>query len=72
MKKVYLTVVSLFFGTTALFAQAVFSSNVATGNWNSAASWSVVSGTDGDGMPDSDDDVYVQSGHSITLTQNEK
>ncbi len=71
MKKVYLTVVSLFFGTTALFAQAVFSSNVATGNWNSAASWSVVSGTDGDGMPDSDDDVYVQSGHSITLTQNE-
>jgi hypothetical protein len=71
MRKIYLTLALLFFGITILFAQAVFSSNVAAGNWNSAASWSVVSGADGDGMPDSDDDVYVQSGHAITLTQNE-
>jgi len=50
------------------FAQATFRSNVTTGNWGVAGSWAVVSGTDADGIPDSDDDVFVQAGHTITLT----
>ncbi|HEV7699249.1 MAG TPA: hypothetical protein VGO43_03385, partial [Pyrinomonadaceae bacterium] len=50
---------------------ATFRSNVTTGNWNTAGSWTLVSGTDADGIPDADDDVYVQTGHSISLVQNE-
>ncbi len=53
-----------------LWAQATFQSN-GVGNWNNAGSWTRVSGTDADGIPDSDDTVEIVSGHTITLTQNE-
>jgi CSLREA domain-containing protein len=52
-------------------AGATFISNVASGNWNAAGSWTLISGSDGDGIPDSDDDVYIQAGHTMTLVQNE-
>jgi Secretion system C-terminal sorting domain len=51
-------------------AQGVFTS-AATGNWNDAAKWTLTSGMDADGIPDSDDDVTVNLTHLITLTQNE-
>ena len=71
MKKVYLTVVSLLLLSIASFAQGTFISNVVAGNWNTAGSWLIIAGSDGDGIPDSDDDVYIQVTHIITLTGNE-
>ncbi len=52
--------------TNALNA-ATFTSNVVTGNWGVAGSWTFV-GFDDDGIPDLDDDVTIIAGHTITLT----
>lgn len=49
------------------FGQAIFNSNAATGNWNSAGSWTLISGTDANGIPDSDDDVTILDNHNITV-----
>lgn len=48
-------------------AQANFNSNTASGNWNSAASWTLVSGSDADGIPDVNDNVTIKAGHIITV-----
>ena len=48
------------------FSQATFTSN-STGNWSSNGSWTKVSGTDADGVPDSDDTAIIGSGHDITV-----
>lgn len=45
--------------------------SIATGNWNASATWSLTSGSDGDGIPDIDDDVTINAGHSITLIRTE-
>ncbi len=47
--------------------QAVFQSNTSNGNWNTSGSWSLQSGSDADGIPDSDDDVTIASGHTINI-----
>ncbi|MBS7788259.1 T9SS sorting signal type C domain-containing protein [Flavobacterium sp. CYK-55] len=47
-------------------AQATFNSQ-ATGNWSASGSWTRVSGTDADGVPDSNDTVVIVSGHTITV-----
>ncbi len=70
MKKVYL-LISIFLTAIVVNGQAVFRTNTGINNWNAATSWTLVSGTDADGIPDADDDVFIQSGHTITLTQNE-
>jgi hypothetical protein len=62
-------VLLLVFQASAL-AQGQFQS-AATGNWGSASSWTLVSGSDPDGIPDSDDDVEIVSGHAITMTANQ-
>ncbi|MCE7992291.1 MAG: hypothetical protein HEP71_09935 [Roseivirga sp.] len=51
-------------------AQAVFESNVSggAGNWNDSGSWTRISGSDGDDIPDSDDDVTILAGDEIDLT----
>lgn len=51
-------------------AQAVFESNVSggAGNWNDSGSWTLISGSDGDDIPDSDDDVTIVAGDEIDLT----
>ncbi len=41
--------------------------STASGNWNVAGTWTSCGG----GTPGSDDNAYVQSGHTVTLTQNE-
>jgi CSLREA domain-containing protein len=51
-------------------AGATFMSS-GSGNWNASGSWTLVSGSDADGIPDSDDDAFIQAGHIITLTQTE-
>lgn len=48
------------------FGQGVFNS-AATGFWDVASSWTLISGSDADGIPDSDDDVTILNGHTITL-----
>jgi hypothetical protein len=53
-----------------LSAQAVFVS-ANSGNWNSSGTWTLVSGSDANGRPDSDDDVTIQSGHTITVSRDE-
>lgn len=42
-----------------------FTSNVPSGDWSSPSSWNFVA--DADGIPDSDDNVVIQAGHTITL-----
>lgn len=60
--------------TVLCSAQGTFQSNVATGNWTAAGSWLLVSGSDADGIPDANDNVTIQTGHTIniatTTTQN--
>jgi fibronectin-binding autotransporter adhesin len=48
------------------FAQAKFVSN-AGGAWNSASTWTRVSGSDADGVPDANDSVVVVSPHVVTV-----
>jgi len=51
-----------------MFAQSTFRSNVASGDWDNPASWiEDVPGTDPDGIPDTNDDVFVQVGHNINI-----
>lgn len=47
--------------------QAVFQSNTSNGNWNTSGSWSLQSGTDADGIPDSNDNVIITTGHTINI-----
>jgi hypothetical protein len=59
----------IFFCTAVAFSQGVFES-AASGDWNNAASWNLVSGTDPDGIPDADDNVTILATHTITLDAN--
>ena len=54
--------------TNFISAQATYTSN-ATGNWASASTWSVTSGSDSDSdaWPDSNDTVVIGSGHTVTV-----
>ena len=51
-----------------VISQAVFTSK-ASNNWNSTATWTLTSGTDLDGIPDTDDDIILLN-HIITVTAN--
>lgn len=67
MKKMILLrflLIMAFVGWSAsVYGQGVFTS-AATGNWNDPASWTFT-GTDADGIPDSDDNVTI--GHAIAV-----
>lgn len=54
--------------------QALFESDVngGSGNWNSASSWRLVSGSDNNGVPDSGDDVVILSGDRINVRNNQQ
>lgn len=58
----------LFFALLGLnnIKAATFSS-VASGTWSAPATWSIT-GTDADGVPDSDDDVSINGGHTVIMT----
>ncbi len=49
-----------------LFAQAHFQSQ-ASGAWNSASTWTIIAGSDADGVPDANDTVDVLSPTSVTV-----
>jgi hypothetical protein len=55
---------------TSVFAQGVFTSTGGTTNWNATTSWTLNSGTDADGIPDSNDNVTIATGHSIDVNVN--
>jgi hypothetical protein len=50
-------------------AQGVFTTTT-SGSWSSVGTWSLSSGTDADGIPDSDDDINITAAHNISLTSN--
>ena len=53
-----------------LAAQGNFVSN-SSGQWKSKSTWTLVSGSDANEVPDDDDNVIIQSGHTITISGNE-
>ena len=38
---------------------------ISSGNWNNTSTWTMVSGTDTDGIPDGDDDVIIANKNAI-------
>ena len=69
LSKVFLAVllsISLGF-TSNVLAQGNFSSTGTGGNWSSNSSWTLVSGADGDGVPDANDAVTILGNDIITV-----
>jgi len=64
MKKFVLICFLAFCALTA--TAATFTSNVVSGDWSVAGSWTVV-GADADGIPDNGDDVTINAGNTIRL-----
>lgn len=62
MKKIF--TIFLFVAISFAIRAASFTS-VATGNWGTPATWSVV-GVDADGIPDNNDDIIITSGKTVT------
>ncbi|MFQ5570350.1 MAG: T9SS type A sorting domain-containing protein [Rhodothermales bacterium] len=52
------------------FGQGTFESSLVFGNWSDAGTWTLTGGSDGDGIPDSDDNVTIVSGDIVTLDAN--
>lgn len=65
MKKIFTILFFALIGLNNINA-ATFSS-VASGTWSAPATW-VVTGVDADGIPDADDDLTINGGHTVTLT----
>lgn len=65
MKKIFTL---LFFALVGLnnINAATFSS-VASGTWSAPATWTITSGTDADGIPDADDNLTINAGHTVIL-----
>jgi hypothetical protein len=62
-------VIALVLFASESFGQAVFTSKITSGTWNSSTSWNVI-GFDEDGIPDANDSVYVSisdTNHTITI-----
>lgn len=53
--------------TSSIFSQGQFNSSGGGGNWSSSGEWTLISGSDGDGVPDADDTVNIKAGHDITV-----
>lgn len=49
------------------FSQATFQS-AGSGPWNASATWTILSGSDADGIPDADDIVTIRNGDNITVS----
>lgn len=49
------------------FMNSATFTSVASGTWSAPATWNV-SGVDADGIPDSDDDVTINGGHTVIMT----
>lgn len=69
MKKLVLLLILGF--SINLFSQATYTS-AAAGNWNASGTWTLTSGTDsdGNGWPDSNDDVIINHAITLAVTNN--
>jgi hypothetical protein len=67
MQKLF-TTLSLLFAVITINSQAVFNS-AGSGSWDVPGTWTVSTGSDEDGIPDSNDNVNIGS-HTITLSAN--
>lgn len=65
MKKIFTLLFFAILGLNNINA-ATFSS-VSSGTWSAPATWTITSGTDTDGIPDSGDDVTINGGHTVIL-----
>ncbi|MCC7533105.1 MAG: T9SS type A sorting domain-containing protein [Bacteroidia bacterium] len=77
MKKIYLLIFTLFLLCESNFAQYGYRT-VATGNWNNYTTWeryntgtSTWNAATSGQIPGNMDTVYIQQGHTLSLTQNE-
>lgn len=50
------------------FSGTFVSNGTGGGNFNTAASWTLIAGTDANGIPDADDDITIQAGDVITIS----
>lgn len=64
------TTILLFISHVYLIAQGNFVSQ-SSGEWKSKSTWILVSGSDANGVPDANDNVTIQSGHTVTISGNE-
>jgi hypothetical protein len=72
MKKVYTILATALLATLfsgQVMGQANFTSRT-SGSWAASGSWNLSSGSDADGIPDSDDNVTIADGHTITVSAN--
>lgn len=68
----YISVLSHMIG----FSQVATFSSISSGDFenpigNPGSPWSIISGTDSDGIPDKDDEIIINVGHSITLNSTD-
>jgi hypothetical protein len=66
IKVIFYSILFLLVSLVSFSFGATFTSN-SNGDWN-AAIWTITDGTDGDGIPDSDDNVIIR--HNITFNLN--
>tara|TARA_R110002124_G_scaffold137940_2_gene301072 strand:- start:31698 stop:33821 length:2124 start_codon:yes stop_codon:yes gene_type:complete len=69
-KSILLQFVFLALLSQTAVAQAVFQSAGSGGRWDRSASWTIVSGSDANGIPDADDQVTVLAGDVIEIRTN--
>lgn len=67
MKKSYLIASLAGVLASVIVLNAASFTSIANGNWSSPSTWTVI-GTDADGIPDSDDDVFITSINTVTLS----
>lgn len=67
---------TLVLASTTIFAAAqsnYLTTGKGNGNWNNPGTWQLAPGSaaDNDGIPDANDNVTVQSGHTLIVNQNQ-
>ena len=70
MRLVVLTFLIILYSSFSSFAQGNFETS-GSSTWNNTSSWTLVSGSDADGIPDANDNVIIKAGNSIRITTNE-
>lgn len=72
MKKLY-SILTIFFAgiSSSAFSQGTFNSNSAgPANWDNSANWTLIAGSDANGIPDANDDVTILAGHTRDVNVN--
>ncbi|MGW8123081.1 beta strand repeat-containing protein [Roseivirga echinicomitans] len=70
MRFISITFTLLFIFHLHLTAQGNFIT-LSSGEWKSKSTWKLVSGSDPNGVPDANDNVIIEPGHTVTISGNE-